>query len=42
MRCNHGAIVDGAGLKFATMTSLAKASMIKCDQALGYILGNLG
>jgi hypothetical protein len=42
MRCNHGAIVNGAGFRFATMTSLAKASMEKCDQALGYILGNLG
>jgi len=42
MRCNHGAIVNGAGLKFATMASLAKASMEKCDQALGYILDNFG
>jgi len=29
-------------LKFATMTSLAKAVMVKCDQARGHILRNLG
>jgi hypothetical protein len=42
MRCNHGVIGNVAGLRFATMTNLAKASMVKCDQALGYILGHLG
>jgi hypothetical protein len=42
MQCNHGVIENGAGLKFATMTSLAKAIMVKCDQVLGCILGNLG
>jgi len=41
MQGNHGLIGNDAGSKFATMTSLAKASMVKCDQALGYILGNL-
>jgi hypothetical protein len=42
MQGNHGLIGNDAGSKFATMTSLAKAVMVKCDQARGHILKNLG
>jgi len=42
MQGNHGLIGNDAGSKFATMTSLAKVVMVKCDQARGHILRNLG
>jgi hypothetical protein len=42
MQGNHGLIGNDAGSKFAIMTSLAKAVMVKCDQARGHILRNLG
>jgi len=42
MQGNHGLIANGAGSKFAIMTSLVRAVMVNCDQAQGCLLGNLG
>ena len=39
MQGNHGLIGNDAESEFAIMTSLAKGVMVKCDSALGHILG---
>ena len=41
MQCNHGLVENGARLKFATMTSLAKVVMVKREYSSGYICGLL-
>ena len=38
---NNGLIGNDAGSKFAKMTSLVKAVMVKCDQAQGIFWGIL-
>jgi hypothetical protein len=42
MQGNHGLIENDAVSKFALMTSLVRTVMVKCDQAWGHILRNLG
>jgi hypothetical protein len=42
MECHHGLIGHDPESKFATMTRLAKAGMIKSDQAVGHFLGKRG